>query len=328
MGNQPLYINQPSPSVQKSTRRKGLALALLAVASMFLGLSAPAWAVMNGNPAAPGEFPFVVAVEAFTSSGWTFVGAGVVLDPNTVLTVAHLVDGASATNRRIRAGVTCLEGGYVRDVASYNVHESYLSGPGTLANDIALVRLTEPLPIIPGQIESASLPVDDSNNYVATPVEIVGWGRTVDHGSSEQCLHKADSQVISVSEARHWTQDVPGLTVTEEHLPVDNPSQASAFCRGDAGSPVIVLDGARYVVAGLNSFGLTRGNRCALDRPSFATRTSSYLQWIAAKAGASLPLGGDEVDEDDELRISDESMPQDTNFFESDRHRSVNPRSR
>ena len=49
-----------------------------------------------------------------------------------------------------------------------------------------------------------------------------------------------------------------------------------SFCKGDAGSPLVVMENGRYVLIGLASWGAD----CPGDSPNVFARVTSKLSWI------------------------------------------------
>ena len=316
----------------KNTRRTGYAVAALAVASMLLGSSAPAWAVVSGRPAVQGEFPWVVEIERKCSSdpsGWCHAGTGTILSQNAVLTTASLVDGRNPSTIRVRAVLCRSEAvtpGNTSIAASYTVHDRFGVGSWTYPHDLSIVNLATPLQLT-STVSPALLP-GDSSDYVGVPVTIVGWGSTGSmSGPMSNCLLKADTNVISTTEANYMGDhpvEVPGLTISDAQLPVYEPTETKTFCNGDVGSPVMAPSGGQTVVVGVESFGFKLAGQCVAYMPSVATRTSAYLPWIFGNA-PSAPLG---AEENDGLSISDQMVPSDASSSQPAEHRSVAPRSR
>ena len=60
------------------------------------------------------------------------------------------------------------------------------------------------------------------------------------------------------------------------------------FLQGDSGGPFALLDGQRYFLEGITSFG----NGCARpNTPGVYTRVSAYLEWISEETGGGKPSG-------------------------------------
>jgi len=66
----------------------------------------------------------------------------------------------------------------------------------------------------------------------------------------------------------------------------NDESNVLVICfQGDSGGPLNCPDGGVTVVAGIISWGISSGaGNCVLTYPSVCTRTSAYLDWIAANA--------------------------------------------
>jgi len=59
----------------------------------------------------------------------------------------------------------------------FSQHAEYLTGIYTYSNDIAILHFATPI-TIGGNIQPATLPPDNSNNYNGVTCVISGWGRT------------------------------------------------------------------------------------------------------------------------------------------------------
>lgn len=56
-------------------------------------------------------------------------------------------------------------------------HENYGVGLASYANDIAILHFATPV-IIGGNVQAATLPANNLNDYAGVTCQISGWGRT------------------------------------------------------------------------------------------------------------------------------------------------------
>src|SRR5437899_1996635 len=107
-------------------------VSLLVVASMLVA-ARPATGdvrIINGTPAAAGQFPYQVFVASQTSPNTAELCGGSVLSSMDILTAAHCVNNPSITQTIVIAGTTFVDpasgafgqGGVKRTVASFVIH--------------------------------------------------------------------------------------------------------------------------------------------------------------------------------------------------------------
>ena len=98
-------------------------------------------AIVGGQGANAGEYAYQVSIQS--AWGSHFCG-GSVIDDTWILTAAHCMVGETPDNVRVETGLLRLsQGGEVHSVAEIIVHQNY--NPNTMHNDIALIRLSNPI---------------------------------------------------------------------------------------------------------------------------------------------------------------------------------------
>lgn len=271
-------------------------LALLATASLLAGPAAaggeppgpaPTPKLVGGQVAPEGAWPEVVAL--LLPEGAPFEAqycAGTLIDPLWVLTAAHCLDPIPGLLRgpsdiRVLVGTQDLRrGGQVIAVADHRVHPGWSQ---RFVDDLALLRLAAPapapsLPYLFSGIEPAPWPD-------ATPVEIVGWGRTTATnvpGGYPALLHDAATLLRSDTVC---TSLWGGGFVVGRHLCARSPGVDT--CLGDSGGPLLARSAqGRDAVAGVVSFGT---EPCAGPLPGVYTRVAAYGDWIRDQLGPRLP---------------------------------------
>ena len=130
---------------------------------------------MGGGTVPPGAYPWIVAMSR--GCGGTLVA------PDRVLTAGHCVEDLRVDSLRLYVGARQRRRGALRydgievgalDVATHPGYRS-LDGGGP-ANDVALLRLSEPVEGVPPVALATPL---DAGAYAAdTPALVLGWGVT------------------------------------------------------------------------------------------------------------------------------------------------------
>jgi len=167
-------------------------------------------------------------------------------------------------------------------------NQFYLNGydANTSVNDIALVELREsvsgPYATL-GTATEVSAIEELGGSAIAS-----GFGLTSTGGSPSAVPLQVRVQLISRSACSSaWTYNVP----YSFNFVCIGPSLASAICNGDSGGPLFVEVAGVRKIAGVTSFGSTKG--CGANFSIF-TRVSSFLSWISSisgvGAGSSTPV--------------------------------------
>ncbi|MCZ0981981.1 serine protease [Streptomyces diastatochromogenes] len=205
---------------------------------------------------------------------------GALVGERYVLTAAHCLTGSYGNTARV--GVLLGDHDLTRGDDSPNVvlaapaafllHPGY--DPGTQRDDIALIRLAEPV-VFNRDVRPVALPGRFAHGtFDHVRVEAPGWGTT---SFGAHLRGPADRG------PRHDGQRGvrgPGMSqVTAAQLCTYAPGRDT--CQYDSGGPLVhTIAGTPYVV-GLVSYG----KGCATDTPAVNTRVWSYLSWIGRTAG-------------------------------------------
>lgn len=260
----------------KRLRFTSLLLAALAAATFLVAAGSatqPASAIIGGQAAANGQFPFMAAIT--DNSGFAYCG-GTVIASQWVLTAAHCMVDEKPSGVRVITGRTNLSDtstGQWIQASQIFVHPGY-DGNG---HDAALIKLQTATTSPAIQLAVAA---NDNLEAAGTPVTTVGWGDTLPTlglFATDQ-LRYVDLHVVSDNECgqTNFGFDAPTGVCAADLL---NDS-----CNGDSGGPLFGLAGSVKVQIGIVSYGTS----CAL--PKFPgvyseVNNASIRSWITATSG-------------------------------------------
>ncbi|XP_034234223.1 transmembrane protease serine 9-like [Thrips palmi] len=274
-----------------------LVVAAVLLATAALGANINDVAIVNGEVAAPGEFPHQVSLQRqqqllFWSWAEHFCGGTLIAD-RWVLTAAHCYQGAISRPVLVVAGVNSLrkkDKAAGQTVASdlFLVHEKYAGEVQPF--DIALIRTAQPF-VLGELVALASLPV--SGDIPHDEATLSGWGY-ISNGvfPDTKDLHKMTVPLVDVVTCNETVKaTLPSWqtsTLQDTNLCTGaGPKGITAACSGDSGGPLIQKDGDEVTVIGVVSWGFQPcGSK---GKPSVYTRVSAYIDWIQDKIAANQP---------------------------------------
>jgi hypothetical protein len=216
--------------------------------------SAAADSIVNGSPAAPGEYPAQGFLQVDTDGdglGDSQCG-GTLVGNRYFLTAAHCVDdgtGVPFPPTRFLVGLGNVKVSQIADVYDVvSVEENAAFDLGTNGNDTAMLKFSRPAPYTPPRV----IGVDDGPQWAAgTSARIVGWGSTSSGGPTSDDLLEADVPIVAdgACSASYGTGFDPTTMVCAGDGVHDT-------CQGDSGGPLMVPDGGELVLAGITSWGI------------------------------------------------------------------------
>ncbi|OAN48351.1 hypothetical protein A6A03_08185 [Chloroflexus islandicus] len=257
----------------------------------------PQLTIVGGNPVAPGDYPWLVAllIAEITDEAAAFCGGaliddgGVVTETSWVLTAAHcLADGAG--NVADPAAIQVLVGqqdlsqataAQRRDVAEILVHPLYVPD-AVLYNDVALIRLATPVTgITPIRIAT---PADAARFAPGETAYIAGWGNRLPQTGFDfpDVAHKAQAPIVDLTTCNERYDGA----LSSVHLCAGVlPDGGVDTCQGDSGGPLMVSDGSGgFLHAGIVSFG----TGCGWPHfPGVYALTAFFADWIEAQITGS-----------------------------------------
>ena len=236
--------------------------------------------IIGGREVAPGEWPFVVRVDASRRC------TGSLVAPNWVLTAAHcLVDDEGIVDE---PGDVSVFLGYDWDkgvcentreeIGRVIIHPDYVHRPRGSIPDAALVEILQEAPADP-----IKLLTPEEETLYAPPgasATVIGRGRQ-DDGSLPRILRQADLILWSTEDCREnslWESWESGL-INESALCAGRvESKKTAI--GDSGGPFVVpLPAGGWGLVGINNLGGARSDS-VLDYPSVLTRAAAIRDWV------------------------------------------------
>ncbi|XP_051981765.1 elastase 3 like [Xyrauchen texanus] len=234
--------------------------------------------VVNGEEANPHSWPWQVSLQYQSGASWYHTCGGSIIATNWVMTAAHCI--SSGRNYRVFVGKHDLSveeaGSKAISAQKIIVHEKWDDMFVALGNDVALIKLSEPV-VLSDSIQLGCIPPAGSilpNNYSCY---VSGWGRLWTGGPLPDKLQQALMPIVdhaTCSRSDWW-----GSTV-KESMVCSGGDGIVAACNGDSGGPLNCKNSSDiWEVHGIASF--VSGYGCDTEKkPTVFTRVSAFNDWI------------------------------------------------
>jgi trypsin len=247
----------------------------LATVALALGVSSPAQAVVGGNDADPGEYPYIAHIVIDRS----FQCTGTLVTPLYVVTAAHcssLAPGGIANvpigqpGQLIELSIgahktpsATLLGGYESEGEKHVAKTVFVNpgwaGLGSVSHDAAVIELDTPSSKAPVKIASAA---ERSLWTAGTLATIAGFGVTESDGEQPDVLQEAQVPIVADEDAAEaYPYLVEGVDPlfggfeSETQVAAGFPQGGVDTCQGDSGGPLLVPAGSEMRLVGDTSYG-------------------------------------------------------------------------
>ncbi|MDU0361415.1 trypsin-like serine protease [Rhizobium sp. 25PS6] len=263
--------------------------------------------VIGGQTAKKGEWPWQVKILAPDPEQRGRFGGhcgGSLIAPRWILTAAHCVtSGRSGKQDLFARDLLIVEGKSKIDkviavdgpdkpglaVEEVIIHEDF--DRKVFANDIALIKLSEPAKSKPAILASAS---DDEVEAAGHPAVVTGWGYTkADHGWDDKYLptelQEVELPIVPREDCRAAYRDssMRMNPIDERNVCAGYAKGGKDACQGDSGGPLVAQrPDKRWIQLGIVSWGAG----CAeAEHYGVYTRVAAFRDWIAAKTDGDVP---------------------------------------
>jgi len=258
--------------------------------------------IINGqtvNP--PGKYPWQASLQMNRQGRTMHICGGSVLNDRWILTAGHCVKGQSSSTLTVVLGLHDQAGRQGQpkryNIAEIRMHERYEQGQGVMPNDIAVIKLSQPIQFNQ-YVKAIALDTSGEMNGQSECV-ISGWGNTKtgrpggqSGNTPAQVLQETKTSILTHQECKAHPK-VPGGSRSIYPGVVCVFTGRAGACQGDSGGPLHCRNnGGEWKLVGATSWGIPI---CTVSSPSMYSRVSYFAQWIsdamAGRAGVS-PSGG------------------------------------
>ncbi|EDX08140.1 clotting factor G beta subunit [Drosophila simulans] len=244
------------------------------------GLINTLYKIVGGQETRVHQYPWMAVILIYDR----FYCSGSLINDLYVLTAAHCVEGVPPeliTLRFLEHNRSHSNDDIViqRYVSRVKVHELY--NPRSFDNDIAILRLNQPVDMRHHRLRPICLPVQ-SYNFDHELGIVAGWGAQREGGFGSDTLREVEVVVLPQSECRNGTTYRPGQ-ITDNMMCAGYISEGGKdACSGDSGGPLQTTfdeQPGQYQLAGIVSWGVG----CARPQsPGVYTRVNQYLRWLGS----------------------------------------------
>ncbi|XP_063382528.1 uncharacterized protein LOC134668950 [Cydia fagiglandana] len=241
-----------------------------------------------------GEYPWQVAILKKDPKESVYVCGGTLIDGSHIMTAAHCVKSYKGFELRVRLGEWDVNHDveffpYVeRDVLSVHVHPTYYAG--TLDNDLAILKLEQPVDWTKyPHISPACLP-DKYTDYAGQRCWTTGWGKDAfgDNGKYQNILKEVDVPILSHGVCQNQLRQTRlGYNYELNHgFLCAGGEEGKDACKGDGGGPLVCEHGGTWQLVGVVSWGIGCGQPGV---PGVYVKVAHYLDWISQITGKFSP---------------------------------------
>jgi len=233
--------------------------------------------IIGGLTARSNSWPWQIMLR-----GTNNLCGGALIDTRHVLTAAHCIKTPfQASDYKVIIGAHEVNKPMYMEqelsVSKIWVHEQY--NETTTANDVAVIRLTNPVQIS-DKVNVICLPGAEARNENDT-VWVSGWGRTAPGGQSSPILKQTQMDTKG-NQCRTYGAAAFSL----EKQICAGKHGVGYTCQGDSGGPLMYEHQGRWYLNGVVSYGATD---CGVGAgtPAVFARVTYYLPWIRSKMSSA-----------------------------------------
>lgn len=192
---------------------------------------------------------------------YTTFGGGVILNERWILTAAHVVDDIDINLSEVSTGNNNPDKDNNKSsIEAIYIHPNYINTMSDLDNDVALIKLSEPLVFGPNrQAIKLSQITEYPDNTIAT---VSGWGRTSLDSQSHPTMLQTANVVVQTYSYKELTSE----------------SSSTFPYSGDSGAPLTVSTPSGDMLIGIVS-GHTKDISETVE--TYYTNIGYYFDWIA-----------------------------------------------
>jgi len=218
--------------------------------------------IVGGTAVPSGGRPYQVVLQRSNS----FICGGSLVNPQTVLTAAHCVDGAeNAGTTSVRYNtLTYASGGSVIACARLIKHAQYSSS--TIDYDYATCHLASPWA---AGTNAAAVRLATSEPSAGEQLIVSGWGKLSGTGSVSATLQQVTLEYITNTVCAQRFSGINGISARM----VCGFTTGKSACNGDSGGPLTRADGSQI---GIVSWGMST---CS-GYPTVFGHVANQLTWI------------------------------------------------
>merc|ERR1712088_950328 len=158
-------------------------------------------------------------------------------------------------------------------------HASYNNGRGNTANDIAMIKLKEPI-TFNSHVKAITIDSEGEFDDGADECVISGWGYMIEgrYFVNPTVLQEAHTTILTNSACQNtWGRSA----IAGGHVCIKNGKTGA--CMGDSGGPLACRNGSGdWHLVGATSWG---SGSCNVGYPSVYTRLSYFKNWIQKTSG-------------------------------------------